>query len=163
MAKPITLSHRVRSGGWESMISANGGLAAKRYTPQVTQRWPRGSELASGLVAGQMWDAWARNILVCHAFPRGPRPLACGLLWFACGGVSCFLGFCFCASSFVLFSFSFSFFFDAHTSRLAPMARTLLGVLGHTSRLACSWFSVCVLSFATSANSGVKPFGGFLR
>ena len=29
------------------MISANGGLPAHRYTPQVTQRWPRGSELAS--------------------------------------------------------------------------------------------------------------------
>ena len=47
MAKPITLSHRLRSGGWESMISANGGLPAHRYTPQVTQRWPRGSEPAS--------------------------------------------------------------------------------------------------------------------
>ena len=33
------------------MISANGGLPAHRYTPQVTQRWPRGSEPAS-LVAG---------------------------------------------------------------------------------------------------------------
>ena len=29
------------------MTSANGGLPAHRYTPQVTQRWPRGSELAS--------------------------------------------------------------------------------------------------------------------
>ena len=29
------------------MISANGGLPAHRYTPQVTQRWPRESELAS--------------------------------------------------------------------------------------------------------------------
>ena len=47
MAKPITLSHQVTSGGWESMISANGGLPAHRYTPQVTQRWPRGSEPAS--------------------------------------------------------------------------------------------------------------------
>ena len=26
------------------MISANGGLPAHRYTPQVTPRWPRGSE-----------------------------------------------------------------------------------------------------------------------
>ena len=24
------------------MTSANGGMAAHRYTPQVTQRWPRG-------------------------------------------------------------------------------------------------------------------------
>ena len=29
------------------MISANGGLPAHRYTSQVTQRWPRGSEPAS--------------------------------------------------------------------------------------------------------------------
>ena len=29
------------------MISANGGLPAHTYTPQVTQRWPRGSEPAS--------------------------------------------------------------------------------------------------------------------
>ena len=29
------------------MISANGGLPAHRYTPHVTQRWPRGSEPAS--------------------------------------------------------------------------------------------------------------------
>ena len=50
MAKPITLSQQVRSGGCESMISANGGLLAHRYTPQVTQRWPRGSEPASAWV-----------------------------------------------------------------------------------------------------------------
>ena len=29
------------------MISANGGLPANRYTPQVTQKWPWGSEPAS--------------------------------------------------------------------------------------------------------------------
>ena len=29
------------------MISANGGLPAHRYTPQVTPRWPRGSEPTS--------------------------------------------------------------------------------------------------------------------
>ena len=29
------------------MISAKGGLLAYRYTPQVTPRWPRGSEPAS--------------------------------------------------------------------------------------------------------------------
>ena len=29
------------------MISANGGLRAHTYTPQVTPRWPRGSEPAS--------------------------------------------------------------------------------------------------------------------
>ena len=35
------------------MISANGGLPAHRYTPEVTQRWPRGSELASPLADQQ--------------------------------------------------------------------------------------------------------------
>ena len=29
------------------MISATGGLPAHRHTPQVTPRWPRGSEPAS--------------------------------------------------------------------------------------------------------------------
>ena len=43
----VPLSHQVRSGGWESMISANGGLPAHRYTPQVTPRRPRGSRPAS--------------------------------------------------------------------------------------------------------------------
>ena len=28
------------------MISANGGLPAQEYTPEVTPRWPRGSEPA---------------------------------------------------------------------------------------------------------------------
>ena len=32
------------------MISANGGLPAHRYKPEVTQRWPRGSEPASQLL-----------------------------------------------------------------------------------------------------------------
>ena len=36
------------------MISANGGLPAHRYTPQVTQLWPWGSETASD-VAGFGW------------------------------------------------------------------------------------------------------------
>ena len=31
------------------MVLANGGLPAHRYTPQVTPRWPRGSEPASYL------------------------------------------------------------------------------------------------------------------
>ena len=31
------------------MISATGRLLAHRYTPQVTQRWPQGSEPASGV------------------------------------------------------------------------------------------------------------------
>ena len=36
------------------MISANGGLPAHRYTPQVTQRWPRGSKPASAGVPGSL-------------------------------------------------------------------------------------------------------------
>ena len=42
------------------MISANGGLPAHRYTPQVTPRWPRGSEPAS-----------ARWRLLSNAPPKG--------------------------------------------------------------------------------------------
>ena len=46
------------------MISANGGLPAHRYTPQVTEGWPRGSEPASprGKVqsaTGQWYDVHA--------------------------------------------------------------------------------------------------------
>ena len=33
------------------MISPNGGLPAHIYTPQVTQRWPQGSEPASPYVS----------------------------------------------------------------------------------------------------------------
>ena len=41
------------------MISANGGLPAHRYTPQVTPRWPRGSEPASmGHWEGQPAIQW---------------------------------------------------------------------------------------------------------
>ena len=36
------------------MISANGGLLAHRYTPQVTPRWPRGSEPASAATVGML-------------------------------------------------------------------------------------------------------------
>ena len=39
------------------MISANGGLPTHRYTPQVTQRWPRGSEPASFVRSPS--DGWA--------------------------------------------------------------------------------------------------------
>ena len=35
------------------MISAHGGWPAHRYTPEVTQRWPRGSEAASEAVEKQ--------------------------------------------------------------------------------------------------------------
>ena len=38
------------------MISVNGGLPAHRYTPQVTPRWPRGSEPASvGDMYSHVW------------------------------------------------------------------------------------------------------------
>ena len=40
------------------MISANGGLPAHRYTPQVTQRWTWGSEPASA----RMVDSWQPNV-----------------------------------------------------------------------------------------------------
>ena len=43
------------------MISAHGGLLAHRYTPQVTQRWPRGSKPAS--VQMPSWDGELANFL----------------------------------------------------------------------------------------------------
>ena len=50
------------------MISANGGLPAHRYTPQVTQRWPRGSEPASTLWEGfrveeATWEPFSAFVL----------------------------------------------------------------------------------------------------
>ena len=123
-------------------------------------------------VAEEVWDAWARNILVCHTFAS---PWSVVVRVWSSMVRMCW---CFVLSLFSglvpLLLFCFPFFFLTCRSRLAPMARTLLGVLGHAtqrnatqnsslSRLACSWRSVCVLSFATSQNSGVKLFGGFLR
>ena len=52
------------------MISANGGLLAHRYTPQVTPRWPRGSEPASVIV-----DTEIVNLQYIHKTPM----LCCGL------------------------------------------------------------------------------------
>ena len=40
------------------MICANGGLPAHRYTPQVTQRWPRGSEPASVILRKTEQDVY---------------------------------------------------------------------------------------------------------
>ena len=85
-------------------------------------------------------------LFVIPLFPHGPWPLACGLPWFACGGVSWFLCFSFCVSPFVLFPPPF---FLTRTSRLAPMARTLLGGLGHATlkffvRAARLFLSFCV-------------------
>ena len=50
------------------MISANGGLPAHRYTPQVTRRWPRGSEPASlqGDVQPDQDKEWPRGRSVEH-------------------------------------------------------------------------------------------------
>ena len=52
------------------MISANGGLPAHRYTPQVTPRWSRGSEPASGGVCrcdpyGVRFAFWRRVLGAC--------------------------------------------------------------------------------------------------
>ena len=52
------------------MISANGGLPAHRYTPQVTPRWPRGSKPASASSPhyheGHAWEShsavWAEAL-----------------------------------------------------------------------------------------------------
>ena len=57
------------------MISANGRLPAHRYTPQVTPRWPRGSEPASmpDHVVTLAWHAMPHKIrsqipeLTCEA------------------------------------------------------------------------------------------------
>ena len=68
------------------MISANGGLPAQRYTPQVTPRWPRGSEPASvdrhsgylvavparkkGLLAKEVAVMMIRHCLTVFDIPR---------------------------------------------------------------------------------------------
>ena len=61
------------------MITANGGLPAHRYTPQVTQRWPRGSEPASGVGAHHcplglhaLWGLRAAGLV--GGRPRGGWP-----------------------------------------------------------------------------------------
>ena len=53
------------------MISANGGLPAHRYTPQVTQRWPRGSKPASlqPVRDGEWWNVVDRE--KCSAVSEG--------------------------------------------------------------------------------------------
>ena len=64
------------------MISANGGLPAHRYTPQVTQRWPRGSEPASALMCVvRCWSVvvWAGSVLCC--LPLWCASLCC-VVWF---------------------------------------------------------------------------------
>ena len=44
------------------MISANGDLPAHRYTPEVTQRWPRGSESASKVTCPSPFNPRARTV-----------------------------------------------------------------------------------------------------
>ena len=67
-----------------------------------------------------------------------------------------------------LLLFMCGLFWGAHKS-LAPRARTLLGGLGQATlsffavATLLFFFSVSVLNFATSPNSGVKFLGGFLR
>ena len=66
------------------MISANGGLPAHRYTPQVTPRWPRGSEPASPgspwLAHGSPLDGdWFPNLtgLLLGTFGLPSHPMSC--------------------------------------------------------------------------------------
>ena len=64
------------------MISANGGLPAHRYTPQVTPGWPRGSELASpGCGATEDGRSPTPDLSSVRPCGRGPLPSGCG-----CGG-----------------------------------------------------------------------------
>ena len=53
------------------MISTNGGLLAHRYTPQVTPRWPRGSEPASVL----------GHLAAVHRCARSVCCSACAVSW----------------------------------------------------------------------------------
>ena len=52
------------------MISANGGLPAHRYTPQVTPRWPRGFEPASPLSTNQSPQTIDRTPHTTHHRPQ---------------------------------------------------------------------------------------------
>ena len=80
------------------MISANGGLPAHRYTPQVTQRWPRGSEPASpggaypSLAPSQPLGAGPSR-RPSHGFPALPAVVArCRLAGVGGGEGRCVLG-----------------------------------------------------------------------
>ena len=64
------------------MISANGGLPAHRYTPKVTQRWPRGSEPASLRCC---WCLVLWRVPVCCGVSLGV--LRCGGAALVCRGV----------------------------------------------------------------------------
>ena len=58
------------------MISANGGLPAHRYTPQVTPRWPQGSEPASVFA----------SIVLCLSVPQ-PFVPSLQIAWNANSGI----------------------------------------------------------------------------
>ena len=75
------------------MISANGGLPAHRYTPQVTQRWPRGSEPASVCLGSGFGSAppllagLSECVCACLRAPSVPRHS-----WLGCAVQLCVLG-----------------------------------------------------------------------
>ena len=102
-----------------------------------------------------------KYLSVIPLFSRGPWLLACGLSWFACGGVLCSLCISFCASPFVLFAC-----FLTRTSRLSPMERTLLGGLGHATLkfsfvVAPLFLAFCVCpKFCDLAKQRRKMFSG---
>ena len=62
------------------MISANGGLPAHRYTPQVTHRWSRGSKPASPLFCFAFFFLPPACLFVCFFF----RVLFFASLFFFC-------------------------------------------------------------------------------
>ena len=71
------------------MISANGGLPAHRYTPQVTQRWPRGSEPASAArlrlsvshASGRVASMAGASTVQCIAVSRANQYARGSLMW----------------------------------------------------------------------------------
>ena len=71
------------------MISANGGLPAHRYTPQVTQRWPRGSEPASPGGGSRARFPATPGWVSLSAVVCGVWCVVCGV-W--CAAVACVVG-----------------------------------------------------------------------
>ena len=63
------------------MISANGGLPAHRYTPQVTPGWPRGSEPASAVSAPPGVLPRSRATFGLLGGGGGPVPVPPYLAW----------------------------------------------------------------------------------
>ena len=116
-------------------------------------------------VAGVVWDAWARNILVCHTIVSrwSVAVRVCSFVvlvrWFFVR--SLFLVLC--------LSLCFFLFFFTRTSGLAPTARTSLDFLGHATfifgavgALLVFDFHLCPTVFDV-ATQRRKIFGGFLR